>query len=61
MVDSLQDFPKSRPVDYDADTVWDEITGTWVSDADLLTRDGSRYHQQLVTVCKDLIYFEAIT
>ena len=58
---NLPAFPKTRPAGYDPDLVFDEDTGTWVSDADLLTRDGSRYHQQLVTVCKDLIYYESVT
>jgi len=61
MVDSLPTFPPTRPEDYDADLVFDEDTGTWTSDEDLLTRDGSRHHTQLVTIAKDLIYYEEIT
>ena len=60
MVDALQTFPATRPGSYDPDLVFDEDTGTWTSDADLLTRDGSRHKTQLVAVGKDLIYYEVI-
>ncbi|MCJ7829000.1 MAG: hypothetical protein MUP81_04590 [Dehalococcoidia bacterium] len=53
-------FPSSRPAGYDADKVFDEDTGTWTTDADLLTKDGSRHKTQLVMVGMDLIYYEAI-
>lgn len=53
-------FPSSRPAGYDADKVFDEDTGTWTSDADLLTKDGSRHKTQLVMIGMDLIYYEAI-
>jgi hypothetical protein len=53
-------FPPVRPSVYDPDLVWDEDTQAWVSDEDLLRRDGSRHKTQLVVVGKDLIYFGAI-
>ena len=61
MADSLQSFPSSRPGTYDEDLVWDEDTGTWTDDEDLLTKDGSRHNTQLVCVGMDLIYYEEIT
>lgn len=61
MVDSLPTFPATRPGDYDDDKVWDEDTGTWTSDEDLLRRDGSRHKTQLVCVGKDLIYYSEVT
>ena len=61
MADTLPTFPATRPGSYDPDKVFDEDTQTWSSDADLLMRDGSRYHAQLVMVGMDLIYYEALT
>jgi len=60
MADSLQTFPASRPDDYDADKVYDEDTGTWTTDEDLLTKDGSRHKTQLLCVCTDRIYYEEV-
>jgi hypothetical protein len=57
----LPDFPAPRPDGYDEDLVWDEDTQTWGSDPDLLTKDGSRYHAQLVAVGMDQIYYEEVT
>ena len=61
MADTLPTFPATRPVGYDPDKVFNEDTGTWTDDADLLTRDGSRYHAQLMCVGQDKIYYEALT
>jgi len=61
VADPLQTFPPTRPEAYDENLVFDEDTGTWTSDEDLLARDGSRHHTQLVTIAKDLIYYEEIT
>lgn len=60
MVDSLQPFPPDRPGSYDPDLVFNEDTGQWTSDEDLLRRDGSRHKTQLVVVGKDLIYYGEI-
>jgi len=54
-------YPLPRPDTYDEDLVFDETTGKWTSDADLLAKDGSRHHTQLVSIAKDLIYYEVIT
>ncbi|HUV66596.1 MAG TPA: hypothetical protein VMW24_22095 [Sedimentisphaerales bacterium] len=61
MADALPTFPATRPGAYDPDLVFDEDTQTWTDDADLLTRDGSMHHVQLVCVGMDLIYYEALT
>ncbi len=60
MPDALQTFPATRPQSYDPDSVYNEDTGTWTSDEDLLRRDGSRHKTQLVVVGKDLIYYGEI-
>ena len=54
-------FPAERADDYDPDLVFDEDTGTWVSDEELIARGGSRYHSQFVCVGKSLIYYEEVT
>jgi hypothetical protein len=51
-------FPAERAVDYNPDLVFDEDTGTWVTDKELLAGNGSRYRSQLVCVGMDLIYYE---
>lgn len=51
-------YPASRSGTYDENKVWDEVTQTWGTDEDLLAQAGSRYRAQLVTIAKDLIYFE---
>ena len=61
MPDDLQSFPPTRPVDYDDDLVFDEDTGTWGSDADLLVAGGSRHRQQLVVATTFYIYYEELT
>jgi len=61
MADSTVTFPATRPGTYDADEVFDETTGTWTSDADLLRRDGSRYRTQFVCIGMDTIYYEETT
>lgn len=61
MPDALQTFPATRPGDYDPDKVFNEDTGQWTSDEDLLRRDGSRHKTQLVAVGKDLIYYSEVT
>ena len=61
MPDSLQAFPPDRPGDYDADEVYDEDTGTWGSDADLLAAGGSRHRTQLVVTTTYFIYYEELT
>jgi len=60
-VEELQYFPSTRPGDYDPDLVFDEDTGTWGSDADLLHAGGSRHRQQLVVATTYFIYYEALT
>lgn len=57
----MADFPPTRPDGYDENAVYDEDTGTWGSDEDLLKAGGSRYQAQLVVVAKDLIYYEGLT
>ena len=61
MADTLPTYPAARPGSYDADKAFDETTGTWTTDADLLRRDGSRYRTQFVCVGMDNIYYEATT
>ena len=58
--DVIHPFPSTRSSDYDPDLVFDDDTGTWTDDEDLLARDGSRHKTQLVCVGKDLIYYGAI-
>lgn len=58
---ALGAFPRHRPDVYDEDSVWNEETGTWGSDPTLLKSGGSRYHEQLVVVAKDLIYYAEVT
>ena len=60
-VEELQYFPSTRPGDYDPDLVFDEDTGTWGSDADLLHAGGSRHRQQLVVATTYFIYYEELT
>ena len=61
MADDLTSFPQDRPTNYDADLVFDEDTGTWGSDADLLVAGGSRHRTQLVVATTYFIYFEELT
>ena len=61
MPDSLTAFPESRPVDYDADKVFIEDTGTWTDDADLLVAGGSRHRTQLVVTTTYFVYYEELT
>lgn len=51
-------FPAERAVDYDPDLIFDDVTGTWVTDEELLAGNGSRYRSQFVCVGMDLIYYE---
>ena len=69
MTDTLQTFPASRPVGYDADKVWtpdawsgDSYTDSKWSDADgiFTSAGGGRHQTQLLCVCTDRIYYEAI-
>ena len=58
---AITPFLRDRAGTYEEDSVWDEDTGTWGSDEELLKAGGSRYRAQLVVVAKDLIYYEEIT
>jgi len=56
-------FPEHRPLDYDADLVWDEETKTWYSidtaiGAERMPQSGGRYRNQLVCLSEQgKIYF----
>lgn len=48
-------WPENRPVGYDADKVWDEVTGTWITNDG---RGGGRYQNQIIVVSdQGQIYF----
>jgi hypothetical protein len=51
-------FPAERAEAYNPDLVFDDVTGTWVTDEELLAKGGSRYRSQFVCVGMDLIYYE---
>ena len=59
--ETVPDFPADRPVSYDPDLVFDDVTGTWVDSEELLAGNGSRYRGQLVAIGRSLIYYEEIT
>lgn len=50
-------FPGDRPDDYDPDLVYDEDSGTWVTDEDINKLSGGRYRTTLVFACNYQIYF----
>ena len=53
-------FPDERQPDYNPDLVFDEDTGTWVTDEDINRLGGGRHRTTLVVACNRQIYFQDV-
>lgn len=54
-------FPGDRPENYEPDLVFDEDTGTWVTNEDINRLGGGRYRTTIVTVSNYQIFYEELT